>query len=279
MDYSEEKIGTPHINEPGAPIVLECEAGLADRQAPSSLRSWPRRAAEPSQSMCTTSPALNDGNLTISRSPIKDPEMVNYFKYLLTTGQSGIALQGGNIVDGNGVVLVERLSTLQVTIDGREHFINALGHRWAKLVEVSRARSSHPGHNQPVGANRQVKPRNLPGQVNEYGFDVGSYHGHGSRAWWVVKNSTLPIPDFNATVFDNNGSENENFGQRVAVHGNLVAVCRAGSNNQDLKRVYIYEVDGMVHFPSSTSSLHLMQIQQVQVGLEMLLILKMDYCW
>ena len=72
---------------------------------------------------------------------------------------------------------------------------------------------------------------------------MGSYHGHGSRAWWVVKNSTLPIPDFNATVFDNNGSENENFGQRVAVHGNLVAVCRAGSNNQDLKRVYIYEVD------------------------------------
>ena len=84
--------------------------------------------------------------------------MVNYFKYLLTTGQSGIALQGGNIVDGNGVVLVERLSsTLQVTIDGREHFINALGHRWAKLVEVSRAReAATPGTINQWGANRQV---------------------------------------------------------------------------------------------------------------------------
>ena len=107
--------------------------------------------------------------------------MVNYFKYLLVTGQSGIALQGGNIVDGNGVVLVERLgSTLLATVDGREHFMEALGHRWAKLLEVSMAKeAATPGTVNQWSANRQVKPRGLPNQVNEYGFDVGS---HGSRA-------------------------------------------------------------------------------------------------
>ena len=249
VDYSEEKIGTPISTNQEHRLSWNVKQDWAEQTGSLQFEVFAQTGSrtKPIDVHYLTLP-LNDGNLTISRSPIKDPEMVNYFKYLLVTGQSGISLQGGNIVDGNGVVLVEHLSnTLQVTMDGREHFIDALGHRWAKLVEVSRAReAATPGTINQWGANRQVKPRSLPLQVNEYGFDVGS--DHGSRAWWVVKNSTLPIPDFNATVFDNNGSENENFGQRVAVHGNLVAVCRAGSNNQDLKRVYIYEVDDYGEF-------------------------------
>ena len=197
---------------------------------------------------------LSDGNLTISRSPIKDPEMVNYLKYLLVSKQGGLSLSGGKIVDGNGTALIEVSSnTLQVTTAGRTVFMNALGHRWAKLLESSMAReAATPGTINQWTANRQVEPRNLPGQVNEYGYDVGS---HGSRAWWVVKNSTLSVRDFNSTIFDNNGSENEYFGRVVAVDGNLVAVAKTYSSNAD-KKVYVYE------FSDSNGSLSLKFVVQ-----------------
>lgn len=243
VDYSEEKIGTPISTNQEHRLSWDVKQDWAEQTGSLQFEVFAQTGSrtKPIDVHYLTLP-LNDGNLTISRSPIKDPEMVNYFKYLLTTGQSGIALQGENIVDGNGVVLVERLSnTLQVTMDGRERFINALGHRWAKLVEVSRAReAATPGTINQWSANRQVKPRNLPGQVNEYGFDVGS--DHGSRAWWVVKNSTLPVHDFNTTVFDNNGSEDENFGRVVAVDGNLVAVGVSNQSDNIYKKVYIYEI-------------------------------------
>ena len=160
--------------------------------------------------------------------------MVNYLKYLLVSGQGGLSLSAGKIVDGNGVVLVEVSgSTLQATVDGREHFMDALGHRWAKLLEVTMAReAATPGTINQWSANRQIEPRDLPKNVNEYGFDVGS---HGSRAWWVVKNSTLPRRDFNSTIFDNNGSENEYFGSVVAAGGPFIAA-KAGD-----KKVNVYK--------------------------------------
>ena len=39
---------------------------------------------------------LADGNLTISRSPIKDSDFLNYFKFLLGTGTSGISMTSGS---------------------------------------------------------------------------------------------------------------------------------------------------------------------------------------
>ena len=42
---------------------------------------------------------LPDGNLTISRSPLKDSDFESYFKFLLSKGTNGIALQSGRIVD------------------------------------------------------------------------------------------------------------------------------------------------------------------------------------
>ena len=197
---------------------------------------------------------LSDGNLTISRSPIKDPEMVNYLKYLLVSKQGGLSLSGGKIVDDNGTALVEVSSnTLQVTTAGRTVFMNALGHRWAKLLETSMAReAATPGTINQWTANRQVEPRNLPGQVNEYGYDVGS---HGSRAWWVVKNSTIQVTDLNSTILDINGSANDNFGKLVAVDGNLVAVAKTYSSNAD-KKVYVYE------FSDSNGSLSLKFVVQ-----------------
>jgi hypothetical protein len=187
VDYTEEKIGTPISTNQEHRLSWNVKQDWAEQTGSLQFEVLAQTGSrtKPIDVHYLTLP-LNDGNLTISRSPIKDPEMVNYFKYLLVTGQSGIALQGGNIVDGNGVVLVERSgSTLLATVDGREHFIDALGHRWATLVEVSRAReAATSGTINKWAANRQVRPRGLPNQVNEYGFDTGE---HGNRAWWVVK--------------------------------------------------------------------------------------------
>ena len=176
---------------------------------------------------------LAGGTLTISRSPVKDAGMVNYLKHQWTMGLGGLDFSNGSIVDGNGTVLVS--SNLQVSKDGRDRFIQSTGHRWAKMVETSLAReAATPGGVNQWSASNQVKPRNLPGQVNEYGFDVGN---HGNRAWWVVKSSTLPFPEFNSTVFDVNGSQDDYFGNRVAAYGNLVAVAPQTSQ----KKIYLYE--------------------------------------
>jgi hypothetical protein len=176
---------------------------------------------------------LTDGTLTISRSPVKDSGMVNFFKHQLTMGLSGLNLINAAIVDENEVELVS--SNLQVTKTGRDYFIETTGHRWAKMVETSLAReAATPGGVNQWTATNQVKPRNLPNQVNEYGFDVGN---HGNRAWWVVKSSTLPFPEFNATIFDNNSSQDQKFGNRVAAYDNLVAVAPRNSE----QTIYIYE--------------------------------------
>ena len=70
-----------------------------------------------------------------------------------------------------------------------------LGYRWASIAEVSIAReAATPGTVNSWIATNQVKPRNLPGRVNEYGFDTGS------SGWWVVKESSLDIPVFTSLV-------------------------------------------------------------------------------
>jgi len=178
---------------------------------------------------------LPDGNLTISRSPIKDSDFSNYFKYLLSTASSQVALENNKITDGNGTVLME--TNLQATPAGKDFFMNAVGHRWAKQAEMSLAReASTPGGVNAWTATRQIQPRNLPNKVNEYGFDTGS---HGARAWWVVKSSTLPIPEFTTTSFDVNGTQNEYFGRRVALDGKHLLV---GFESASLKKLHYYEV-------------------------------------
>ena len=127
----------------------------------------------------------------------------------------------------NGSVLMD--SNLKVTPLGRDVYMNAVGHRWAKQAELSLAReASTPGSINAWTANRPVMPRNLPNRVNEYGFDTGT---HGSRAWWVVKASSLQIPDFTFTPFDRNSSANHQFGRRLSLDGEkLIVGC--GDSNQ-----------------------------------------------
>jgi hypothetical protein len=198
---------------------------------------------------------LPDGNVTISRSPIKDSDFANYFKYLLATGSSAVSLDNERIKDTNGTVLLE--TNLQVSPAGKNAFMNAIGHRWAKQAELSLAKeASTPGGVNAWTPTGQIMPRNLPNKVNEFGFDTGS---HGSRAWWVVKASTLPIPNFEVTPFDINGSQNQYFGRNVAIAGDRVVI---GFGNSNLRKLYHYEANdtnGSLQYlnqvvPNSTSN-------------------------
>ena len=63
--------------------------------------------------------------------------------------------------------------------------INDLGqqYRAALPTEVTKAReAATPGGVNDWTASNQVKPRNLPGNVNEYGFDVSTTLG-----LWIIK--------------------------------------------------------------------------------------------
>ena len=110
--------------------------------------------------------------------------------------------------------------------------MNALGYRWATIGEVSMAKeAATPGTINEFAANNQVKPRNLPGKVNEYGFDVGD---HGNRAWWVVKANGVNMPTFNQSPLNqkinndlyssNSGENNLFFGRNVSIFGNQIIV-------------------------------------------------------
>lgn len=101
--------------------------------------------------------------------------------------------------------------------------------------------ASTPGGVNAWTATRQIKPRNLPNKVNEYGFDTGS---HGARAWWVVKSSTLPIPEFTTTPFDINGTNNERFGRRVALDGKHLLVGYDSGSNRKLHYYQVSETNG-----------------------------------
>ena len=77
---------------------------------------------------------------------------------------------------------------------GRDYFMDALGYRWATIGEVAMAKeAATPGTINQFAASNQIKPRNLPERINEYGFDVGN---HGNRAWWVVKANEVNMPVF-----------------------------------------------------------------------------------
>ena len=178
---------------------------------------------------------LEDGNLSITRSPIKDSDIENYFKFLLSTGASGVAISGNRITDGNGTTYLD--SNLDATSAGKDVFVQALGHRWANTAELSLARqASTAGSTNRWTSTRPVLPRNLPNKVNEYGFDTGS---HDVRAWWVVRSSSISIPTFTMQEFDDNTSTNsQQFGSRVDINGSNLFVAK----NSGYRKVYRYNV-------------------------------------
>ena len=107
---------------------------------------------------------LEEGTLTISRSPIKDNDMINYFQFLLATQSEGIILELGKIKKADGTTLVDydvnQTPNQRVTQSGRNFFMDALGYRWASIAELSAAReAATPGTvNQWTATNQARVP-------------------------------------------------------------------------------------------------------------------------
>ena len=242
VDYTEDKIGTPIETNVVHRVSWNVKGDWVEQTGTLHFEvlAQDARRSQPVDLHFLELP-LAGGSLTISRSPVKDAGMVNHYKHQLAMGAGGLSLStDGTITDDNGTLLVN--SNLQVSKAGRDRFIASTGHRWAKMVETSLAReAATPGGVNQWTASNKIQPRNLPGQVNEYGFDVGN---HGSRAWWVVKASTLPFPDFNSTVFDNNGSNDQQFGRTVATNRNLMAVGRQYDDwySSQSRKVNLYQI-------------------------------------
>jgi hypothetical protein len=126
---------------------------------------------------------FSDGNLTISRSPLKNSDFQSYAKYLLARGDAQFESASSTAVTYGGSQVLT--AAWGVTTAGRTALLNAFGagYRWATTAEVTKAReAATPGAVNNWTASVQVKPRNLPGSVNEYGFDVQTTSGY-----WVIK--------------------------------------------------------------------------------------------
>jgi hypothetical protein len=126
---------------------------------------------------------FSDGNMTISRSPLKDTDFQSYAKYLLAKGDAQFESNSSLAVSYSGSQILT--TSWGVTGAGRNALLNAFGagYRWATTAEVTKAReAATPGAVNNWTASVQVKPRNLPGNVNEYGFDVQTTSGY-----WVIK--------------------------------------------------------------------------------------------
>jgi len=187
-----------------------------------------------------------DGNLTISRSPLKDSDMLNYFQYLLSIGDPRVKFENGKILNSSDESFIENISNdysssgIGISKLGRDFFMNDLGYRWASIAELSIAReAATPGTVNEWDATNQVQPRNLPKQINEYGFDTGN---HGTRAWWVVKESSLEIPVFTSLVLENDISNGQSFGYVVHVDDNRIFTAQMGET-EDYKKIHIFETN------------------------------------
>jgi len=126
---------------------------------------------------------FSDGNMTISRSPLKNTDFQSYAKYLLAKGDAQFESNSSLAVSYSGSQILT--TSWGVTTAGRTALLNAFGagYRWATTAEVTKAReAATPGAVNNWTAPVQVKPRNLPGNVNEYGFDVQTTSGY-----WVIK--------------------------------------------------------------------------------------------
>jgi hypothetical protein len=91
------------------------------------------------------------------------------------------------VTTGSGLQQVLFKSNRQVSDLGRYEMFNSLGYVEANATQLTLAREAGvPGSTiKKWTPNSQVKPINLPGKVNAWGFDTE--HSSG-RYWWAVKN-------------------------------------------------------------------------------------------
>jgi hypothetical protein len=97
------------------------------------------------------------------------------------TGAGGGTANDG-VVDA-GEVAAAIAADPSLDVDGDGTISAGFSYRWATTAEVTKAReAATPGAVNNWTASVQVQPRNLPGKVNEYGFDVSTTSGY-----WVIK--------------------------------------------------------------------------------------------
>ena len=91
------------------------------------------------------------------------------------------------VTAGSGMQQVLFKSNRQVSDLGRYEMFNSLGYVEANASQLTHAREAGvPGSTiKKWDPNSQVKPINLPGKVNAWGFDTEHTSG---RYWWAVKN-------------------------------------------------------------------------------------------
>ena len=91
------------------------------------------------------------------------------------------------VTAGSGMQQVLFKNNRQVSDLGRYEMLNSLGYSEANASQLSLAREAGvPGSTiKKWDPNSQVKPINLPGKVNAWGFDTEHTSG---RYWWAVKN-------------------------------------------------------------------------------------------
>ena len=116
--------------------------------------------------------SYNGSNLSINVAGVGDSNgtVVIRLGNLQSFGFSGFKIldAGWNIQDACRVDLLLSLGN---------------GYKFATSSEVAKAReAATPGAVNNWTASNQVKPRNLPGNVNEYGFDVSTTSG-----FWIIK--------------------------------------------------------------------------------------------
>lgn len=126
-----------------------------------------------------------DPELTISRSPVLDSDLLSCWYWLIATGDGAINLVSGKVYGVEspyvGAVLADTSAT---TSDGREFLFERMGVAEATADQVQRCKeASTPGTVNRWTPTFQVGPGDRPKQINEYGFDTGNW---GSDARWVV---------------------------------------------------------------------------------------------
>ena len=131
---------------------------------PSSLKILCRdaRRTKPVDLHFLTLP-LSDGNLTISRSPLRDSDYQNFFKYQVGTGSNEVAWNGAtnSWTDGNATTYFN--SSNQVTAEGRTYLMSKLGYRYATSTELIKAReAATPGTTNKWTAIRPIEPLICP---------------------------------------------------------------------------------------------------------------------
>ena len=132
--------------------------------------------------------------LTISRSPLQDPDFLGVWTWLLARGDTNVVLQPGGDVRGNqgsysNVLLAYTpVTNTLTTVAGRSLIFSLLNVREATTDEVYRAKIGTTGRVTQWTPRNQVG--NLPLKINEFGFDTGLFTTNLSQqvtnAWWVV---------------------------------------------------------------------------------------------